>query len=316
MIKTKDLVIAAATLIVSIFLIILVHSITNPIYENNLKQKQLEKINLIFPEATDFELLPIEDNFASLSIRAQVYKNDLPHGYIYEVNGSNPYGNLTFLIGVNLSNKIVKIEQLVVNQTAGYLDRVTTAVNHYQNSDITDVVDANTGSTQSVSISTINNMMRQVKLAHLEFEGLTTWKDDIFNNYEVINVEENITSKILSKETIVDNQGYVYLIQDSGLYNSFTGAEGDIIMEIAVDNEGIILGYIYTLYEHSPSFQEDVNNYLNSFIGENISAIPDVYSGPSEGSNNSKKVVHQILLALKEDLSWLKEKIYYYLLVF
>lgn len=301
--KRKDIIILSIVLLFSVFLIVLVQSFTNPIYVNKIEEKQMKSINLVFPEATSYQLLDIDENIGSLSLRAHVFKDELPHGYIYEVNGINNFGSLKLLVGVDLNNQIFKIEELVLNQSLNYMDRVNAGISHYLNSNIDEVIDASLGSTASVSITTINEMMRQVKLAHLEFEGLSSWKDDVFTNYEVLEVLDSTNNSIESIEVISDNQGYVYNnVAATGLYNNFSPDKLTISIDIAIDENGILLGYQFNIYEHTLGFQADVINYLNTFIGTSLLEVADTYIQPSEGSNYSKTLVHSILVIMKEAL--------------
>src|SRR5690554_5520265 len=150
-------------------------------------------------------------------------------------------------------------------------------------------------------------MLREVKEAHSNVEKLSTWKHNIFDNYEVQLTEEDITSNILIKETIVDGQGYVYRVQDEGINQEGSTTIKKIQMEVAVDQSGILLGYDFVLYEHSGGgFRDDTVKYLDSLIGTNLNDLVDTIAGPTPDGVTamySRILVHNILVHIKEDLS-------------
>ncbi len=85
-----------------------------------------------------------------------------------------------------------------------------------------------------------------------------------------------------------------------------TTIEGNIKIELFIDEDGIIVHYEYLEYKHSEGFKRQIDKYLNAFIGtkavnitDTIAANKTIYAGATETATN---VITPILLAIETEV--------------
>ena len=114
------------------------------------------------------------------------------------------------------------------------------------------------------------------------------------------------TEKVLEKYNVTgDKEGTIYIGSYSRSFDTqYTEVKGEVKLRVSLDNEGVILGIDVLTNEHSPGYDEQINSYLNSFIGTNISDIEAIdaenqslYAGATQTVG---KTMYPILQAIKE----------------
>ncbi len=106
---------------VSALLLASVNNITSPVISENLDDETLELYSELLPEMTAFNELESSDNVDSV---VAVEKDSEVLGIVVSASGTNSYGAITVLVGIDLEGNIVGVEYSNFNQTPGFGDKV------------------------------------------------------------------------------------------------------------------------------------------------------------------------------------------------
>ena len=127
-------------------------------------------------------------------------------------------------------------------------------------------------------------------------------------------LEETVNEISIKKEEVKGDkaEGFIYTGSNSNSFDTAGGAvSGTIEIQIVVDNQGKILAYVFSRYEHTETgFKDTVISYLDSLIGTDISNITTHYEEEMAKPNDERiwagatktsvDTVYPILEAIKE----------------
>jgi len=149
----KVILILTLSLIAGIsgFVLSNVNAITEPIIKAADAAKEESMFKTLFPELDSSEKVINEDEDSMVKYSVTVYnaKKEVI-GNIYNANGTNGYGAITALIGIDSDGKVTGVEYPVFKQTPGFGDKVKKEgyLNQYKEMDSKDVnPDAASGAT-------------------------------------------------------------------------------------------------------------------------------------------------------------------------
>jgi Na+-translocating ferredoxin:NAD+ oxidoreductase RnfG subunit len=292
------------------FLVGITYEITHPIIVENQKQAQLAAYEKVMPGIVDMEeLTPTEKvSTVTASIKAKD-SNGNYLGYVYVVNGTNGYGSMTIVVSVDLNGNIKASEFTVMNQTLNQ-DVTRNNLARYNGVSIMTLEEpAGIVGGATVSYGTIRQMFSDVARVHAQVaedvvivDPYETWFGEGYQLEEA----ETLTGDFLLNVRVVKNSaeetiGSVYALRGTAVYHS--GNSGAIEIHIALDNDGVILGYKFEVYEHTSGFRIDVETYLNNeVVGININDFDDV-EGIETGASNSSNLVIRMLTELKSEVA-------------
>ena len=167
----KVILILTLSLIAGIsgFVLSNVNAITEPIIKAADEAKEESMFKNLFPELETYEKALNEDEDSMVKYSVKVLNKDKKViGNIYNANGTNGYGSITALIGIDSKGKITGIEYPVFKQTPGFGDKVIKEgyLNQYKEMDSKDVnPDAASGATYS------SNLVKSLVAAMGEFHN-------------------------------------------------------------------------------------------------------------------------------------------------
>ena len=167
----KVILILTLSLIAGIsgFVLSNVNAITEPIIKAADAAKEESMFKTLFPELDSSEKVINEDEDSMVKYSVTVYnaKKEVI-GNIYNANGTNGYGAITALIGIDSDGKVTGVEYPVFKQTPGFGDKVKKEgyLNQYKEMDSKDVnPDAASGATYS------SNLVKSLVEAMAEFHN-------------------------------------------------------------------------------------------------------------------------------------------------
>lgn len=105
---------------VSALLLALVNNLTAPVIADNQEKQALEMYGKLFPEMTSYEEVEKAEEPGILLVK----NNDKVIGFICSASGSNGYGSVSALVGINTENAVVGVQFPKYNQTPGFGDKV------------------------------------------------------------------------------------------------------------------------------------------------------------------------------------------------
>ncbi|MFA5560154.1 MAG: hypothetical protein WC964_00095 [Acholeplasmataceae bacterium] len=292
------------------FVVGITYEITHPIIMENQRLAQLEAYERVMPGIKDIvELKPTQPvQSVSSSIKA-LDKDNKEIGYVYVVNGTNGYGNMTIVISVNMNGIIQSSEFTVMNQTLNQ-DATRANLARYNGTPITDLeepIGIIGGAT--VSFGTVKSMLADVAKVHVQVAEDVTEPDpyeDWFGEGYQLEEKVDLTGEYLQAKQVVKNSngdiiGSIYVVEGKSVYHS--SSEGTIRMHVGLDNDGKVIGYHFEVYEHTNGFRPDVVAYLNAeVLNTNINDFEED-EGISTGATNSSRLVIRMLTELKSEVT-------------
>ncbi len=96
------------------------NNLTSPIIKENEEAKKLDLYAELFPDMTTYEMLEVEGAPETVL----TLNEGKVLGVICQASGSNGYGNVSALVGVNLDGDVVGVEFPKYTQTPGFGDKV------------------------------------------------------------------------------------------------------------------------------------------------------------------------------------------------
>jgi len=316
--RVKNIITLTIITVLSLGLIITSNLIFTPIAKARELSKALDSASVYYEGATrvEVEKLYSEGN-AKVSLALRVFgTDDTPIGYLYEVNENNDFGNIKIIVKVNLKDLIEEIIILELNQTM-YEKQTEKLANDYLFTKLDDEIVDVTGGVTSISLNTLTNMIKVLGKVHHSNPKLelTLPYLEYFDEYEIVDeVEKTIDEASVLKETISNGKGFVYTLTKSGIYETGNASKKELTLVVVLDGEGNILDLLLPgdLYRHSKgNLYNNALEYISEFKEMHINEIPDAYTGSTSdgGANNSKLLIHNLLVIAKEDFGVWKKKI-------
>lgn len=171
-------------------LLVLVNNITSPIIDKNTVEKKLALYEELFPEITDSELITTDGEPAVIT----AYKDTELLGVICSVSGSNGYGNVTSLVGINTEKKIVGVQFPKYNQTPGFGDKVSNQkyIKSEYIEDSTSSVDATYASGATYSSKLVLSLVQTcaTEINEIDFAEFTTTDEDVISPETTVTEEK------------------------------------------------------------------------------------------------------------------------------
>jgi len=126
--------------------------------EKNISKLATKKYSEVVGDLDSVKQIKIDDKYILDKYEGFDHNNELI-AYLYEISGSNSYGEITIILGVNPTNgKVIGMKALNVGQTLS-VDLITDAINSYRNN-IDGKLDGLAGVTYAKD--TINKMLESV----------------------------------------------------------------------------------------------------------------------------------------------------------
>lgn len=144
---------------------------TAPIIEENERVKETKLYKEIFETYDDKFSMIKEDNFINKAVLKRViaYNSQGERlGYIYKVKGKNSYGAIVLLIGIDASNKLVKVEFLTNEQSYSTIVFGHVTNNYVPGLEYEDVANIDTTCGATYGAKTVKEL---VEIAFVELGG-------------------------------------------------------------------------------------------------------------------------------------------------
>ncbi|NLK12632.1 MAG: hypothetical protein GX312_03475 [Candidatus Phytoplasma sp.] len=300
-IQKKSLLTLTIVFIISVTLVVISGMLLTPLIDQKEKRAIITEAKTIFNQADDVFLYKTNKDPKSIEVKASVLKEETKIGFIIKAKKDNEFGQIEVLIGIKPDDKISEVKIITLNQSM-YQEETKKAASEYKGLDITKLTDANSGAT-SVSIQTLDDLIKDMSQAYLNIEKEPTKPYETWfgSDYQIESQNENITQNIILKEVIKD-QGFVYTIEKSGYYHN---GEGQIRVVLILDVNYKILGVLLPEehYGHSKgSFYTSVLEYVETLENQDLTSFPDEFSGASEGTGNSRKLIFDMINLVKEEI--------------
>lgn len=304
-----------------------VNAITAPIIEENIYRAKLKAYQEVVPELVSFDEVDLIDGApATLLSKVEVFDKELTDpskatlAFIYEVNKSNKFGSMRFVISVDSTGKILGASFITLEQT--YKQDATernlqdfVGLNLSSLGSVTDLESGATG-----SLNTLKEMLADVASEFAASLPEPDFEDPIDLLYQAFTTQTDdtafasqATTTVLSRQIVTATTGgeilgYIYKLEGTADYKTdeLPYSSGSFAVYVFVDELHNILDitlpldeYHHTSFDNPDNFYyKHVTSYAELFIGLNIASTgynsPDLTAGPS----NSK----QLLLDLMEDL--------------
>lgn len=294
-----------------------VHAITNPIIQDNLLAAKVESYEQVLKGIDDFEEIKVTDEYPSSvqSIAKGFAANDDVLGYIYEVYGTNSYGNMTVVVSVGLDGKILGAQFLTIEQTLN-VPGTRTNLSYYVGSNIADLqpsADLISGATGS--LSTLQGLLGDLANAHSIAVGevILDPLDEVYGTGYTLEVDNTFvaTAHVTSRSNVLQGSetvGYVFSLTGSGEYQD--GATDSIVMDIYfnADDEIVEIRLPEDTYNHSSGGFKNKNiAYLEEFIGLTKEDISTTVNGDNQditaGASNTRALIDELLLAFLSEVA-------------
>ncbi|TVP86201.1 MAG: hypothetical protein EA375_01820 [Acholeplasmataceae bacterium] len=223
----------------------------------------------------------------------KVYTVMIKNDFIFDYE-TDTYGYIELLVGIR--DEKVYVEIVHLRQTKAYLPDIQAYIYtafdgvHYLDvehiPEVLDSADLEAGATSQSNHAIKDVVWRTVKL-HFEIEDPIDDTDpfeELFLEdfgYSALDEDFVPTAIVLAKYDIYDEEegllGHVYQLYKFGTYND-AGSSGSITIYVALDPDGIILGYLSPTDEYNHTggaYRGRVLIYLGSIIGNHISDYDD-----------------------------------------
>lgn len=309
--KLKSILALTITFLVSLSLLIGSYAIFNPIKLAKEKEKALAEIKVMMSDATDFTSNPLETiDGVEILLSAKVYKGSEGIGYVYEANAKNGFGNIKIMIAVGLDEKISDLKMIELNQTM-YQDKTTKLLQDYKYQKLSPSIADQAAGATSVSMNTLMDMFSALGSHHAKVEKFPFVMpyEAFYGEYTIASsTTSNVSGAAVKVEVIngASKSGKVISLTKAGVYQTGSLTEKEIMVQVALDETGKILGVLLPneSYKHSlGNFYAKALVYAQSFKDMMINEVPDAYTGSTndEGEpNNSKMLIHELMLIAGE----------------
>lgn len=271
----------------------------------------------------DFKKLQ-DQTFTSNEIVLERYNivGDIKHGVSYiaahghsfiGVPGKVIAGNIKIELFIDRNDFIVGYKFVEYDHSKGeniesvnnyLMSFMDTNINEVETT-ISDNTELKAGVTQTTT-NVIDVLLLAIKEAHKSthplyklFGEFSKEVDSTFTANEVVLEKYIITGEIKSGVSYVGNKEHAF-----DAYG--TTVDGNVKIELFIDEEGNIVHYEYLEYKHSQGFKKPIDNYLNAFIGtkaaditDTITANKSIYAGATITATN---VIIPILLAIETEV--------------
>lgn len=294
-----------------------VNALTAPVIADNLLQAKIEAYEEVLPGIDTFDEIEVTDDYPStVQSIAQGYNtgNDTL-GYIYEVYGTNSYGNMTIVISVGLDGKVIGAQFITIEQTLN-VPGTRTNLSLYVGSMISDLTpsgDLISGATGS--LSTMQGLLADVATAHALTGGevIVDPLDEAYGEGYTLEVDSSFTATahVTSKSNVLqgsDVVGYMYSLTGSGEYQD--GESDSIVMNIYFDAEDKIVKIDLPAddYNHtSGGFKNKNIAYLELFVGLEKADIQATVDGADSditaGASNTNALIVELLEAFLSEVA-------------
>ncbi len=290
-----------------------VNAITAPIIEQNIIDAKAEAFNLVLPGIVSYDELSVVGDLESIQSKV-IGKNANGQviGYIYEAFGTNKFGSMRLVVGVDPYGTIVGADFIEIQQTYQVNDTrsnlalfVGTAI-----ADLEPSGDIIAGATYSYDLA--KSLLEDISVTHASTYVAPAQPYELWFgvNYTLENDTAFIaTSEILEKYNVKDGDNQVigtfYHLRGLGVYDGIDNHTGTINMYIGLDLDENILGIDLPKDEFghttTAQFYGKVISYVHSMTGNSIHS----FGGDSDlvaGASNSGSLVNSLLSALSEVL--------------
>ncbi len=239
-------------------------------------------------------------------------------GYVYTITKSGLYRptredlrSMTLVVVIDMNNIIKGVrlpEDLYEHSGGGYYQDALAYALGFVDTDINDLIDGTSGSTDVgtafTSRSLIEDMMLIIQNVHATTLEDTKYIAHFGVGYEV---ESTQNQTISNAELVIENikdQGFVYTITKSGLYRTDRTEERSITMVVVLDVTGKIIAVLLpeTSYNHSKgSFYTNALTFVSGYVDMNLADVTDGNAGVSESGQayNSKTLIEDMMLIVQ-----------------
>ncbi len=294
-----------------------VNAITNPIIEANLLEAKVESFEQVLKGIDDFEEVIVTDEYPNSiqSIAKGFDANSQVLGFIYEVYGTNSYGDMTVVVSVGLDGKILGAQFLAIEQSLN-VPGTRTNLSYYVGSAVSDLQPSSdfiSGATGS--LSTLQGLLGDIATAHSLTVGevIVDPLDEAYGNGYSLEVDASFTATthVTSKSNILqgnDVVGYMFSLTGTGAYQDTT--VDSIVMNIYFNsNDEIVeIRLPEESYNHTAGGFKNKNiTYLNEFIGLTKEDISATVNGANQditaGASNTRALIDELLEAFLSEVA-------------
>lgn len=291
-----------------------VNAVTAPIIASNIEKAENRAYQAVLPDGVSFDQQDLDGNPSSItSIVIGKAANDDIVGYIYVAYGTNKFGYMRIVIGVDTSGKILGADFIEINQTYN-VEGTRNNLSAYVGTQLSaltpegDLVSGVTG-----SLNTVKALLADMAVAHANtaLEPMDPY-DVWYGAGHSIQDDNDFTASanILNRQIVaLDDQevGYIYTLTASGIYYEDSAAAITIYMAFNSNDEVVGILVPSDEYLHTKGIRYDkIVNYINSFVGLTVSQFAAAFSDDGDlasGVTNSKIVVDIMLNALIEEVN-------------
>lgn len=235
----------------------------------------------------------------------------------YSISDEKTYGEIRLYVGIK--DDKVYVEIITLEQTSNYLGNIQHYIEtsfqgvHYE--EIASIVplnaaDISTGASATDSTTLIKTMVTEViMIAYdlVEEDPYHTYFETGYMMYE----DASFESEVILSKWIIENQGYIYIIEQTGPYDDNYSEElqqGSITLHLIFDNEDRLLGILIPeeAYGHTTSFMNRNAEYLELFEGLTLIEMADIVNQNTDlstGATWSKELIESMILAVISEVS-------------
>ncbi len=303
-------------------LIASVNLLTAPIIEKNNGDKTAQLCKEIFPDYDASASSVVTEGFSSNYIVEKIIANDRSStllGYIYTVEGSNSYGQISLLVGIHKDYRLAGIRMITNGQS--YSNETETHLNTQYHPDMTldDVLnldltdtDVTAGATfaskliQSLVSAAFQDATGQIVEEPTEEELIAELSVELFPTYDPATstkTTEGLPSTLLQKITVRNASstvlGYLYVAEGSNNY-------GSIKLLIGINSDEVLQGVRFI--NNGQSFADKAETHLNSQYHSGMTYqqvtdldLSDKNTDVTAGATYSARLIQRLVLTAFED---------------
>ena len=306
--KVKNILTVVVGLLVMIGLLFGVNALVTPIIEKNEMKQKIEQYSTIL-DGID-KVVAIEFTSDIVTDKQKAFDaSDTFIGTLYNATLKNQWGEISIIMAIAPDGIIIGADAVVdqsikPNETKQYiLKHVGKNINDKA------AIDAIAGPTTADSVDTTDEIITEIAKLHSgEAIDELSPLEEIFGEGATVETDATFTpdETVLAKNIVSldgENVGFVYKIIGFGPAIDPTDEAKSITLEFALNNEGVLVGYIINkdLYNHTWSYRRNVITFLDNLITEktNVADFEFTDIDAETGSTNTTKVVIEMLEALK-----------------
>lgn len=298
-------------------LIASVNLLTAPIIEKNNGDKTAQLCKEIFPDYDASASSVVTEGFSSDYIVEKIIANDRSStllGYIYTVEGSNSYGQISLLVGIHKDYRLAGIRMITNGQS--YSNETETHLNTQYHPDMTldDVLnldltdtDVTAGATfaskliQSLVSAAFQDATGQIVEEPTEEELIAELSVELFPTYDPATstkTTEGLPSTLLQKITVRNASstvlGYLYVAEGSNNY-------GSIKLLIGINSDEVLQGVRFI--NNGQSFADKAETHLNTQYKKGMTYeqiqnldLSDKNTDVTAGATYSARLIQELVL--------------------